>query len=188
MRAVLDACVLYPTVLREILIGVARVGLYTPLWSERILEEWARATVKLGPGAEAIARGEIAQLNSLFPTASVAPRAGLAGRLWLPDPDDIHVLEAAITGSADLIVTVNAVDFPRGILAEEGVRRDDPDHFLLSLWQSAPDAVAGVVEEVRTKAESLSGACQPLRPLLKRARLPRLGKALSGSGSAVDHA
>ncbi|MEY3307771.1 MAG: hypothetical protein RLZZ413_1809, partial [Pseudomonadota bacterium] len=50
MKIVLDACVLYPTVLREILIGVARAGLYTPLWSDRILEEWARATRKLGVG------------------------------------------------------------------------------------------------------------------------------------------
>ena len=46
MKALLDACVLYPTVLREILTGVAGQGLYTPLWSDRILEEWARATRK----------------------------------------------------------------------------------------------------------------------------------------------
>jgi len=47
MRVVLDACVLYPPVLREILLGAASAGLYDPLWSERILEEWARATRKL---------------------------------------------------------------------------------------------------------------------------------------------
>ncbi|MBL3553988.1 PIN domain-containing protein, partial [Rhodovulum sulfidophilum] len=43
MKVLLDACVLYPTVLREILLGVARRGGFTPLWSARILEEWARA-------------------------------------------------------------------------------------------------------------------------------------------------
>ncbi len=180
MKALLDACVLYPTVLREILIGVAQAGLYTPLWSERILEEWARATVKLGPGAELIARAEVAALRTAFPNAAVAPHEGLEARLWLPDPADIHVLAAAIAGSADVIVTFNAVDFPRQMLAEEGVRREDPDGFLLTLWQDHPDSVAAVVEAVRAKAEHLSGEAQPLRPLLKRARLPRLGKALGG--------
>ena len=176
-KALLDACVLYPTVLREILIGAARVGLYTPLWSDRILEEWARATVKLGPGAEAIARGEIA-LRAEFPGAAVAPRAGLEARLHLPDRADIHVLATAIAGGADVIVTFNAQDFPRHRLAEEGLRRMDPDEFLRALQERAPAAVAAAVETVRARAEELSGEPQPVRALLKRARLPRLGKIL----------
>ena len=180
MKVVLDACVLYPTVLREILIGVARAGLYTPLWSDRLLEEWARASVKLGPGAETIARGEIAVLRAGFPKASVAPHEGLAARLWLPDPADIHVLAAAIAGHANLIVTFNAADFPRHVLAEEGLRREDPDSFLLDLWRTDPGAVAGAVAAVQAEAERLSGEPQPLRALLKRAKLPRLGKALAG--------
>ena len=215
MKALLDACVLYPTVLREILIGAARAGLYTPLWSDRILGEWARAVVKLGPGAELVAQAEIAALKAAFPAAVVAPREGLASRLWLPDPDDVHVLAAAIAGGAafpraltrerpeiearlhlpdpddlhvlataiaagaDEIVTFNAADFPRGVLAGEGIAREDPDRFLLGLWQDAPATVAAVVEAVRAEAERLSGEFQPLRPLLRRAKLPRLGKALS---------
>ncbi len=178
MKALLDACVLYPTVLREVLIGVARAGLYTPLWSDRILEEWARATVKLGPGAEAIARGEIAVLRSEFPGAAVLPRTGLEARLHLPDPADIHVLAAAIAGGADLIVTSNAQDFPRHVLAAEGLRRMDPDEFLRALHDKAPAAVAEAVQTVRARAEAMSGEPQPVRALLKRARLPRLGKLL----------
>lgn len=179
MKALLDACVLYPTVLREILTGVAQAGLYTPLWSDRILEEWARATRKLGPGAEEIARGEIVRLRADFPKATVAERPGLAARLHLPDVNDIHVLAAAIAGGADVIVTFNAADFPRQALAEEGIARLDPDRFLLDLWLGAPDPVAAAVERVRARAEDLSGEPQPLRALLKRAKLPRLGKALT---------
>lgn len=178
MKALLDANVLYPTVLREILIAVARAGLYTPLWSERILEEWARATVKLGPGAEPIARGEIAVLKAGFPGASVAPRPGLETRLHLPDPNDEHVLAAAVTGGADVIVTFNAQDFPRHVLAEEGIARMDPDQFLRDLWERSPEAVAAAAEGVRATAERLSGEAQPMRALLKRAGLPRLGKLL----------
>ncbi len=180
MRAVLDACVLYPTVLREILIGVAQAGLYRPLWSERILEEWARATLKLGAVEETFARGEIAALKAAFPAAMVAPRPGLEARLHLPDKDDIHVLACAIAGSADAIITLNASDFPRGTLAAEGLARRDPDGFLWELWSGDPNPVARVLETVRAEAERLSGQPQPLRALLKRARLPRLGKALAG--------
>lgn len=180
MKALLDACVLYPTVLREILIGAARAGLYRPLWSDRILEEWARATVKLGPGAEVIARGEIAALRALFPKATIKPSPALESRLWLPDPNDIHVLAAAIAGGADQIVTFNAADFPRQSLSEEGLGRVDPDQFLLALQENVPDKIADVCERVRSEAERLSGQPMDLRGLLKRAKLPRLGKRLAG--------
>lgn len=179
MKAFLDACVLYPTVLREILIGTARAGLYTPLWSARILEEWARATAKLGPVAETLARAEVARLRSDWPGAEVAVPEALGRRLWLPDPNDIHVLAAAIAGGADLIVTFNARDFPRGLLAEEGLARQDPDAFLLALHDRAPVAVESACEAVRAEADRISGATQALRGLLKRARLPRLGKRLA---------
>ncbi|WP_099827159.1 RSP_2648 family PIN domain-containing protein [Oceaniglobus indicus] len=179
MRAVLDANVLFPTVLREILIGVAAAGVYRPLWSPRILEEWARATNKLGPGAEDVARGEIALLRAAWPEASVLPRDGDLARLWLPDADDVHVLAAAVAGSADVIVTLNARDFPRHILSEEGVSRQDADQFLRSVWDGNADAVARVVRQVHAKAEELSGETLELRALLKRARLPRFARLLT---------
>lgn len=182
MRALLDANVLYPTVLREILIGAAKAGLYRPLWSDRILEEWARATVKLGPVAEVIARGEVAALRVAFPGAAVALPEALVARLWLPDPNDVHVLAAAIAGHADLIVTFNAADFPRQTLTEEGLARLDPDQFLMALCDRDEPTIRAVCEAVRAEAERLSGQSQPLRGLLKRARLPRLAKRLGATG------
>ncbi|MDX5384841.1 MAG: PIN domain-containing protein, partial [Rhodobacterales bacterium] len=140
MKVLLDACVLYPTVMREVLLGVAAAGLYQPLWSARILEEWARAAIKLGPGAEAQARGEVAMLRARWPGAEVSHPPSLEARLWLPDPADTHVLAAAIAGHADLIVTLNAQDFPRNILAEEGLERLDPDQFLMALHRDHPQA------------------------------------------------
>jgi len=179
VKVTLDACVLYPTVLREVLLGCAQQGLFTPLWSPRILEEWARATIKLGPGAETVARGEIAALSARWPEASVLPRDGDLRRLHLPDKDDVHVLASAIAGSADAIVTFNARDFPRQLLADEGLLRIDPDRFLLDLFAAAPDLVRGATGAVHAKAERLAGETFDLRALLKRATLPRLGKALT---------
>ncbi|HCQ65943.1 MAG TPA: PIN domain-containing protein [Rhodobacteraceae bacterium] len=182
MKALLDACVLYPTVMREVLLGVAAAGLYEPLWSPRILEEWARAAAKLGPGQETLARGEIALVETKFPSASVNPRAGDEARLWLPDAADVHVLAAAIAGSADVLVTLNIKDFPRHTLSEEGILREGPDLFLRDLWAAHPAVVAGVAQAVRAEAERLSGETWPIRRLMKKARLPRLGKALEAAG------
>ena len=178
MKAVLDACVLYPTVLREILLGVAAAGLYEPVMSDRILREWTRATAKLGPVAQAVAEGEAALVRTAFPRAMVREQPGIEARLLLPDPDDVHVLAVGIAGHADAIVTFNARDFPGHVLADEGLSRRDPDGFLWELWSHHPGAVAGIVDAVRAKAESLSGEPVPLKTLLKRSRLHRLSKAL----------
>ncbi|MBJ3761762.1 PIN domain-containing protein [Maribius pontilimi] len=174
----LDACVLYPTVLREILMGCAARRLFRPVWSPRILEEWARATRKLGPGAEDVARAEIALLRDRWPGSEVTPRAGDLVRLHLPDADDVHVLAAAIAGHAEILCTFNAKDFPRGILEQEGLRRLDPDQLLRGLLDRDAWAVRDVVTGVHATAERLSGEVLPLRELLKRARLPKIGKAL----------
>jgi predicted nucleic acid-binding protein len=178
MRVLLDTCVLYPTVMREVLLGVAATGAYRPMWSDRILEEWARAARKIGPDGEAQARGEIALVRAKWPGAVVTWKPSLEARLYLPDEADIHVLAAAISGSADAIITVNAKDFPRNTLAEEGLLRIDPDALLRDALEEDTAAVAQVVENVRREAERLSGADWTTRALLKKARLPRLAKAL----------
>lgn len=179
MRVLLDACVLYPTVMREVLIGVAEAGVYQPRWSGRILEEWARATIKLGPGAEEIARGEIASLTARFPEASVRVPEGMERRFWLPDPNDAHVLAAAVAGSCDMILTLNASDFPRATLAEEGLIRQAPDEFLMHLWPGHEAVLRQVGAGVLATARRLSGEDWTIRALMKKARLPRLGKALA---------
>ncbi|MBO9444766.1 PIN domain-containing protein [Ruegeria sp. R14_0] len=179
MKAVLDTCVIYPTVMREMLLGTAKLGHFTPVWSARILEEWARAARKLGPAGEAQARAEIALAQANWPKAQHPAAENLEQRLWLPDSADIHVLATAVASSADMIVTVNAKDFPKNILAEEGLDRRDPDSLLHGFWQSDPEGMSDTANRVLTEANRLSGDHWTLRALMKKARLPRLGKALS---------
>ncbi|SNR58197.1 RSP_2648 family PIN domain-containing protein [Puniceibacterium sediminis] len=179
MKVLIDTCVLYPTVMRVVVLGVAATGAFTPLWSARILEEWARAARKLGPGGEERARSEIAVLRAEWPGAEVVWKPSLESRLWLPDPNDVHVLAGAVAGSADVILTLNASDFPRNVLADEGVSRADPDAFLLGHWQAQPEAVARVCTNVLEEARRLSGKPWEMRALLKKARLPRLAKAVA---------
>ncbi|KPN62337.1 PIN domain-containing protein [Aliiroseovarius crassostreae] len=183
MKVCIDACVLYPTVMREMVLGAAEAGLFAPFWSPRILEEWARAAARLGPEQEMFARGEIAQLNARWPSASVAPREGDMRRLYLPDENDIHVLASAIAAGADVLLTLNRADFPGHVLAEEGLRRESPDLFLRDFVDTHPQQMTALGERVLAEARRLSGeGSWTLRNLMKKARLPRLGKALEQLG------
>jgi hypothetical protein len=174
----IDACVLYPTVMREVMLGCAGAGLFEPRWSVRILEEWARAAGKLGPEQDVWARGEIAMLEAKFPLASVKYDTALEQRYWLPDPGDIHVLTAAVVGSCDGILTMNAKDFPKNMLGDENLLRWDPDGFALLLLAQSPDQVSTVAARVLAEANRLSERPWTMRALMKKARLPRFGKTL----------
>lgn len=178
-RVLIDACVLYPTVMREVVLGVARAGAFEPIWSERLLEEWARAAIKLGAEGEAQARAEIALLRATWPKAERPAAPGVAARLWLPDENDIHVLAVAVDAGADMIMTLNAKDFPQGTLAEEGLTRVDPDSYLIQLWPEHEQAIRAVAQDVLETARTLSGTDWDMRGLFKKARLPRLAKVLS---------
>ena len=181
MRVLLDTCVLYPTVMREVLLGCAGQGLYEARWSPRILEEWARAAAKLGPGEEVVARGEIAAITARFPDGAVRYDPAQEQRYWLPDPADIHVLTAAVAGSCDGILTMNNKDFPKNILSDEALLRWEPDGFLRDLLAAAPDQVRGVADKVLAEANRLSEKPWTMRALMKKARLPRFGKALEAA-------
>lgn len=181
MKLLLDTCVLYPTVMREMLLGAADALGWQPLWSARILEEWVHAAGKLGPEGPVLARGEVALLRAKWPNAEVIWPPSLEARLWLPDPADCHVLAAAIAGSADQIVTLNAKDFPRNILREEGVERCDPDTLLLQAFMADQEAIAAIAGGLKNRAESVSGEVFQMRALFKKARLPKLAKALAAA-------
>ena len=178
MKFVLDACVLYPSVLREILQAAGEEGLYQPLWSDRILGEWTRATVKLGPEAHAQAQREAAAFALAFPKGRVQAQPAIERSLVLPDPADLHVLAVAIAGGTEGIVTFNAADFPRHVLAAEGVQRRDPDGFLWELHSGSPEKMTAIIEAARTRAAAASGREVDLKWLLKRLRLYKLSKAL----------
>ncbi|AHM05628.1 hypothetical protein roselon_03370 [Roseibacterium elongatum DSM 19469] len=177
---VLDACVLYPTVLRQILLGCARRGLFTPLVSPRLLEEWTRTALKQGgPADELLARGEIARLRAAFPQAEIRHAPEDEAPLWLPDPGDIHVLATARAGGAAAIVTLNMRDFPTRELEVFDLIALHPDTMLLNALEAQGDIVRAAVHDTHAEAERLAEEDLPLRALLKRARLPRLAKALA---------
>lgn len=172
MRLLLDACVLFPDAQRRALLGHAEAGGFTPLWSARILGEWARAA-GAKRGEDAMARAVAARMNAVFPDALVTGWEAREATIALPDPADAHVLAAALEGGADAIVTRNARDFPLKRLM--GLSRLDPDGFLRAEW-----APGGALDHV------LDAMARELPPgtdfpaWLKRGGLPRLAKARRG--------
>jgi len=172
-RAFLDACVLYPPVVRGCLLHAAAAGLIDPLWSPRVLEEWARAALReRGPAGADAARAEGAAMNARWPGALHRPDPDALQQLDLPDADDVHVLAAAMAGGADLLITFNLRDFPARKLRDLGVTPIGPDALLWELAGRAPDAISTAI----TRALAPLASTDPPMRILKRADLPRLAK------------
>ncbi len=119
--ALLDTCVLWPSLQRDFLLSLAVEGLYRPLWSEAILEELEfherkKLTTRRGlPELEAAQRAAhlLERMREAFPDAVVLGWESLEGTYGLPDFNDEHVVAAAHMGGAGAIVTHNVKDFPR---------------------------------------------------------------------------
>lgn len=172
----LDACVLAPLTMREVLFAAARAGMFVPLWSSRIEEEWRRAAAKEARGlSQAAIDGDLALARAAFPQARVVGWEGLEPTLLLPDPDDRHVLAAAIVGRAARIVTDNIGDFPKRALEQHGIERTPTDLYLRGLADARPDVMRAALADLFQRAPfGLSGAADAL----KAGRLPRLAKFL----------
>lgn len=115
-----DASVLYPSELRNLLMHLALTGLFRAKWSAAVHEEWIRALLRRRPD---LSREKLERTRMLMDLhaadALVTGYEDLIEGLQLPDPDDRHVLAAAIRGQADVIVTANLRDFPADLICEE---------------------------------------------------------------------
>lgn len=130
--AVLDTNVIYPVAVRDLLLWFAHYDLYTPKWSAHIFEGWKRVMIRKGVAEEeAIKRVEAP--NRAFPDAFVQHYQGIISSLTLPDPDDCHVLAAAIKSNANVIVSNNIKDFPEEYLRSFGIRVQSADDFLTDI-------------------------------------------------------
>lgn len=119
--ALLDACVLYPQMLRDVMITIARAGFYQAKWTARINDEWVRQLIRKNPGRERQILRTLELVNRSVEDCLVESFEHLIESVRLPDPDDRHVLAAAIHAEADCIVTLNLCDFPPDLLEAHGV-------------------------------------------------------------------
>jgi len=152
---VYDANVLYPAQLRDLLMRLAVNDLVRAHWTEDIQDEWTRSLLA---DRDDIGHSQLERtrtlMNQALPGARVAGYSGLIENLTLPDPNDRHVLAAAIHVEADAIITFNLGDFPSDRLDPFAVTAVHPDAFIKFLFDERPDPVIQAAAQHRASLQS----------------------------------
>ncbi len=136
----LDANVLYSIYLRDFLLFLAAFTIYQPKWSDEINDEWTRNLLLKRPDlVPEKVLGVVTNMNTYFRRANVTDYSDLTNNLKLPDPNDRHVLAAAIKAKAAIITTANLRDFPKDYISQFDIEILHPDTFILRLLDDTPD-------------------------------------------------
>ncbi|MEP5730315.1 MAG: PIN domain-containing protein [Sulfitobacter sp.] len=153
--ALLDANVLYPAPMRDVLMQLAVTDIFKAKWSEDIHREWIDALMRNEPHRDRAALERTRDLmNQATRDCLVTGYDALIRSLDLPDPDDRHVLAAAIVGRCDVIVTQNLKDFPEDALETFGIETQHPDDFLSNHLALAPVLFCSALRKVRARLKN----------------------------------
>ena len=144
--------VLYSAPIRDLLLQLAVADIYRARWTSDIHDEWIRAVLKSNSRATP---DKLQRTRNLMDQATrdclVTGYQSLIPSLDLPDPNDRHVLAAAIAGSCDLVVTRNLKHFPQRVLAQFQIQPIHPDDFLADHLSLNPDLFCSTVRTVRRR-------------------------------------
>jgi hypothetical protein len=150
--ALLDANVLYPAPLRDLLMQLAVADLFQAKWTTDIHGEWIESLLRNEPHRE---RAALERTRDLMDGATrnclVTGYERLTSSLVLPDPDDRHVLAAAIVGGCDVIVTRNLKHFPKTALARCDIYAQHPDEFFRNHLNLSQRVFCSAVRKVRLR-------------------------------------
>lgn len=167
--ALYDANVLYPAPLRDLLMWLALSDLFQAKWTDRIHEEWITNVLEDRPD---LTRQHLDRtrdlMNAHVRDCLVEGYEDLIEGLTLPDPNDRHVLAAAIKGGADVIVTLNLKDFPQDMLAPYGIEAQHPDTFISGLLDRDEETVWDAVRQQRSNLKNPPIPAQKLLDILER--------------------
>jgi predicted nucleic acid-binding protein len=171
--AFLDANVLYPAGLRDLFMRVALQELFRVRWSEHVHKEWMQAVQQDFP---LITREQLERTRQLMeehmPDSLVRGYESLIEDMTLPDPDDRHILAAAITGQAQCIITFNLRDFPDSALHPYGIVAQHPDTFVSQLLATNSQAVCAAAQQHRANLRNPSKTVAEYLATLERNGLP----------------
>lgn len=182
--AVYDACVLHPAPLRDLLLRLAAAGLVQARWTDAILDEVFRSIRLRRPDLAPHALERTRSLmNQAVRDCLVIGYERWIEMLELPDPDDRHVLAAAIRARAELIVTSNTRDFPTARLAPHGIRAIRPDACVLGCLDRSP---AAVVDVVRRQAAALRRPPRTASELMDTLQAQGLDRSVRRLRTLVD--
>lgn len=165
---------------------LALTGLFRAKWSADVHEEWISALLEKRPD---LTRDKLERTRALMDLhavdALVTGYEDLIPGLRLPDPNDRHVLAAAIRGQADVIVTMNLRDFPPEIVGPFGIEAQHPDGFVLHLLNLAPGAVLATAESHRQSLKNPPRTVDEYLETLRRQGLTQSASALRELGTGL---
>jgi len=171
---VYDANVLYPAPLRDFLMRLALTDLFRARWSEDIHDEWMRSVLEARPD---LTREQLERtrdlMNQHVRDCIVEGYESLTPSLELPDPNDRHVLAAAIHANASVIVTFNLKDFPPEYVAQYGIEAQHPDEFITHLIDLNQARVCAAAEEQRSSLRHPPKTIEEYLDTLLRQGLPQ---------------
>ena len=149
MIAVLDANVLFPQYLCDLMLSLAETELFQPRWSDFIHDEWMRNLFKTFPELEiSRIKRRREMMDRAFPDASVSFDSELIESIAGVHAKDRHVMAAAIVSHADAVVTFNRKDFLKHPFTISIVH---PDKFVTSLLEQHPDRVIESLNQMRRR-------------------------------------
>lgn len=184
--AIFDACVLYPAPLRDFLMWLGLSGRFRARWSRDIHEEWKRNLLLNRPD---LTHAQLDRTSNLMdraiPDGLVEGYEALISGLVLPDPDDRHVLAAAIRCGAAVIVTFNQRDFPKEVLASYGLESQHPDEFVDNLFDLDAAAVVAAAQRQRAQLKNPHVDVDCYLEMLFRQGLVQTTKALGAYRSIL---
>lgn len=154
-NAFFDANVLYRAALRDFLMRLAQNAMFRARWTNQVHEEWISSLLGKRPDLN---RGRLERtrklMDSIIRDCLVEDYEGLIPTLTLPDPNDRHILAAAISCYADVIVTFNLQDFPASELSKYKIRAQHPDDFILGLMGRELELVVKTARGQRASLKS----------------------------------
>jgi hypothetical protein len=177
--ALLDACVLYPAPLRDLLLRLAMSDLFCARWTDKIHDEWIKNLLGQRPDLthEQLSRTRLL-MNQCVPDCLVTGYAEFEAALYLPDPHDRHVLAAAIKCGASVIVTANLRDFPATELRKHEIDALHPDDFVCLLFEISATTVCAAVQQQRQQLKNPPKSVDELLEILRRLNMPKTVTAL----------
>jgi hypothetical protein len=163
---------------------LAVTDLFRARWTNDIHDEWMRNVRKNYPD---VTQAQVERIRDLMNTnvrdCLIDGYESLIPAIALPDPEDRHVLAAAIRSGADMIVTFNLKHFPDAALKQYGIEAVHPDDFLNSQLDLAPSIVCAAAKRQR---ESLKNPPMSVAEYLDSLQRQGLTQTVSGLRPFAD--
>lgn len=155
------------------MLRLAVTDLFKAHWTKQIHREWIGALVREGKHQ----REKLERVQTLMDAhvrdAIVTGYEPLIATIQLPDPNDRHVVAAALQCNADAIVTYNLKDFPAETLNPYGIDVLHPDDFIYYQIDLAPAVCCDALRQQRLALRNPPFTTGDFLASLQRQQLPQ---------------